>query len=77
MAARYIFRVLFKRDKWLVLRDSVELGRYENKEKATRRAKGLAARLRSSQVLIFRPNGSIEDRFFNPGKTLSESMAVR
>ena len=67
MAARYIFRVFLKKDKWLVLKDSVVLGSYNNKENASRRAKMMAARFRSSQVLVYRPNGSIEARFFNPG----------
>lgn len=77
MAARYIFRVFFKKDKWLVLRDSVILGSYENKDKAIQKAMRLAARFRSSQVLVYRTYGSIEDRFFNSGISSSKSLASR
>ena len=65
MAARNIYKVKFQDEKWFIQKDNVILGRFASRKSAVRRALLKARSQLSSQVIIFRPNGSIQETFCN------------
>jgi hypothetical protein len=65
MAARSVFKVFFKAEKWRIARNGEVIGEYTRRDEAEQIAQGMAAEIVSSQVLIYRNYGSIEKSFFN------------
>ena len=59
MAARNVFRVKPTGNKWIVEKGDMVLGSYLLKDDALSQASKLAEEKISSQVLIYRPDGSI------------------
>jgi hypothetical protein len=72
MAARHIFKVIREGKKWLVIKDGKLLGSFSSREKAKSIALQRANRRLSSKVIIYRPNGSVLNSFFN-----SDAMVYR
>jgi len=64
MAARNKLKVIWNDEKWQVVKDGKVLNGYSSKEKAEQYARRIARRMISSQVLIYRSNGSIQKSFF-------------
>ncbi len=59
MAARNIFVVKPLEDSWVVLKDGALLGTFPERQDAIRQARKLSQSRLSSQVLVYRPDGSI------------------
>ena len=59
MAARNIFVVKPVEDSWVILKDGALLGSYPERQAAIRQALKLSQARLSSQVLVYRPDGSI------------------
>jgi len=65
VAARQVFKVIRKGNKWLVTKDDKLMGSFSSREKAQSNALEKANRRLSSKVIIYRPNGSVFNSFFN------------
>jgi hypothetical protein len=65
MAARNIYKVKYQDKKWFIQKDNMILGRFASRKSAVRRAILKAKSQLSSQVIIFRPNGSIQESICN------------
>jgi hypothetical protein len=65
MAARNIYKVKFLEGKWQIVKDGMILGYYKSRKNAIAKAIVNAKRQISSQVVIFRMHGSVEETLFN------------
>jgi hypothetical protein len=65
MAARNIYTVKFLEGKWQIIKDGKILGYDKSKKSAISKALFWAKRQISSQVVIFRMHGSIQETVFN------------
>ncbi len=65
MSARNIFRVIPRNGRWNVVKDDRLLSTHEVKELAIKRAHELAGNKLSSQVLVYRMDGSVHKPFMN------------
>jgi hypothetical protein len=65
MAARNIYKVKFFEGRWQIIKDGIILGYYNTRNGAIRKAIEWAKSQISSQVVIFRAHGSIEETVFN------------
>lgn len=64
MAARNIYTVKFLEGKWQIMKDGKILGYYKSKKSASSKALSRAKSQISSQVVIFREYGSIQETLF-------------
>ncbi|GAB4368798.1 MAG: hypothetical protein Kow0042_10180 [Calditrichia bacterium] len=60
MAARNIFRVMPEGDHWIVRKDGKVISTHQEKNSAIEAANKLANKQISSQVIVYRPDGSIQ-----------------
>jgi hypothetical protein len=65
MAARNIYTVKFLEGKWQIIKNGKILGYYKSKKSAISKALPRAKSQISSQVVIFREYGSIQEKVFN------------
>lgn len=64
MAARNIYRVQPNGEMWEVLKEGVLLSSHQVKANAVLRAEKFADQQISSRVLVYRPDGSIQESIF-------------
>ena len=65
MSARNIYKVKFLEGKWQIVKDGKILGYYKSKKNAIAKAILSARKKVSSQVVVFRMHGSVEETLFN------------
>ncbi len=65
MAARNIFRIDRRHDKWTVQKGNHVLAEYRTKKEAESAGRELMNKRLSSELLVYRPGGSIESRMTN------------
>ncbi|GAB4337202.1 MAG: hypothetical protein Kow0037_19590 [Calditrichia bacterium] len=63
MAARFVFGVKQQNGQWQLLRNGVPVTHFSNMEEALREAEEMARQHFSSQVVVYRENGSVLNKF--------------
>ncbi|MBN2365596.1 MAG: hypothetical protein EH225_06335 [Calditrichaeota bacterium] len=67
MAARNIIRIYRKQNTWLVVQEGKIVCEFETRDEAEKFGRTMIDKKISSEILFFRPGGSVESRLSNFG----------